>query len=159
MNFGQAPTFVSDLDLVVSVSPDKQAFTLTASNAEVAVGDGRPETIATHLFSMTMPVEEATIGTEIVLMVSGYAFVTEGATGLATITINGQAKTEILSPVMDNEFVYKFRVDGTHASECRLSLCLVAERERNRPDAISRFNVLSIDAEIHQPASVREPVG
>lgn len=159
MIFGEVPTFVSDLDLLVIVSPDRQAFTVTASNAEVIVGDGQPETIATHLFSMTIPVEEATIGTEIVLRVSGYAFVTEGATGLATITINGRAKTEFLSPVMDNEFVYEFRVDGTHASECRLSLCLVAERERNRPDAISRFNVLSIDAEIHQPASVREPLG
>ena len=159
MNFGSVPTFASDLDLLVTVSPDKQAFTVTASNAEVIVGDGQPETIATHLFSVTIPVEGATIGTEIVMRVSGYAFVTEGATGLATITFNGQAKTELLSPVMDNEFVYEFRVNGTTASECRLSLCLVAERERDRADAISRFNVLSIDAEIHQPASVPEPPG
>jgi len=147
--FATGSNFTSDPDLVVSVSEDRQAFTAIASNMEVIVGQELPATIQARLLLLAVPLEGDVIGgTEIALRVSGNAFVTEGATGLAMITLNGRATTEYLSPVLDNEFVYELRVDGTGASECRVSVCLVAEREGNRPDAISRFNVLSIDAEI-----------
>jgi hypothetical protein len=153
LGFGTSPTFISDGGLVVSISPDGQVFTATFSDAEVAVATGDPASIATRVVSMVVPVEGSDEGGEIAVSVSGFAFVTEGATGLATITINGRASTEYLSPGVEDDFVYELRVDLTGSSECRISVFLVAERDSANPDAVARFNVLSIDANLSRQSA------
>ncbi|HYT88312.1 MAG TPA: hypothetical protein VEL76_06300 [Gemmataceae bacterium] len=155
--FGSKPTFASNGGLDLSVSPDKQAFTITCSDVEVIADAGGPAPIATRVVSVVIPAEGLDDGVEISFRASGFAFVTEGAAGLAMIIVNGDAGIEHLRPGTDNEFMQELTVDGSGASECRLSVVLIAERDSGKPDAIARLNILSIDGEISRRAGQKMP--
>lgn len=151
--FGSTPVVVNDAGLDVAVSLDRQAFTVTFSALEVIAEEGTAAPMATRVASLVVPVQDVAEGTQIALRVSGFAFIQQGATGLLTMTANGRATTEYLSPGLDNEFVYELRIDATGASACRVSLFLVAERDSGMGQAIARFNVLSMDGELIGPTA------
>jgi hypothetical protein len=157
--FSSNPTYASDQGYDLSVSPDKQTFTIRFSGMEAAVDAGKsPVPVVTRVFSLVLPVEGMGDGVDISFGVSGYAFSTEGAGGYAVFSVNGDVGIEHLPPRTDNEFVHQHKFEGSGTSECSLSVFLLVERDSGHPDASAYLNVLSIDAAINPRGAAAMPV-
>lgn len=148
--FGLRPTHSSDNGFDISVSPDRQAFTIRFSDLEARVGAAgqAPTPIATRMFSLVLPVDGGDDGVDISFGVSGYAFATEGTSGFIVFDVNGDTHVERLMPGTDSEFVHQLKFDGVRKSECQLSVFLLVERDSTDADGVAYLNVSTIDAEI-----------
>ena len=147
LGFGTETIVVNDAGMEIALSGDRQAFTVTFLGLEVIAEEGRTP-IATRVVSFVVPVEGATKDAQITLKLDGFASVNDGATGLLTLTANGEALTKYLAPGMDGQMAHELRIEAADTPACRVSLCLVGERDSDMPDAIARFSVLTLDGEL-----------
>lgn len=151
-SFGQAPTYHSDVQFELGVSPDKHAFTLTFGNLQVAVQSGKSSApTATRLFYLALPLEDGGKGVEIAFRVSGFVLTLEGATGTMVFSVNGKTIVADHPANSEQSYVQELKFKAETASECRLGVFLLAGRDSNNSNAEAILNVLSIDAEI-QPS-------
>src|SRR5262245_41444151 len=88
--FGRAPTHKSEVGFDLAVSPDKQTFTMTFDNLQIAVPPGKKSPIATRVLYCALPLEDGEKEVEIAFYAQGYVYKPEGATATVVFSVNGQ---------------------------------------------------------------------
>lgn len=161
VTFGEKPTFQSDDKFEYGLSPDKKAFTLTFSNLEVGIDGGKlPDQVAkrmrsaavkapvvTRVFSIVIPVNDGKpIKTS--FFANGYVLTEEGAHGTLLFSVNGQNTLVRFGPKSDRSFLQKLDFKAASASDIRMTVFLLAERDGKYPGASAYLNVSAIDTDL-----------
>jgi hypothetical protein len=147
-----APTFNSDVEFDINISDDKKAFTAAFSGLGVSLDAPGSAPIVTRLFSFALPLSGADLGLEIPFFVSGFILSQEGANGHLLFSVNNQSMVVDFPPNSDNDYVQQLNYKVGNASELRISIFLLADRDSKSTAAVS-LDVLAIDTDIakHQP--------
>jgi hypothetical protein len=156
IGFGQAPTHKSEVGFDLAVSPDKQAFTMTFDNLQVAIPPGKKPPMATRVFYCTVPLEDAGKGAEIAFYAQGYVCTPEGATATMVLSVNGQTTVVDFPGTSDNSFIQELKFAAEKPSECRLCVFLLVGQDKDS-DAQPYLNVNSINATIQPGPSEPRP--
>jgi hypothetical protein len=158
--FGDKPTYQSGAQAEYAPSGDKKAFTITLGDLEVAIDTGKlpeksakrarsPATdtpVATRVFSTVIPVKGGkSIKTS--FFVSGYVVTTEGSQGTLLFSVNGQNTLTKFGAKLDQSFVKRLDFKAKSASEIRMTVFLLAERDARYPNAAAYLNVSNIDTD------------
>ena len=151
LTFGQ-PTFQSDENFVIDISPDKRALTLNFSSEgfEVSVGPSSPAPIATRAFFLVLPLEGLEGGNErveIEFTCSTLAITTEGATATLVLSVNDQTLVANFPENSDQSVVPKLEFTASSASECRISVLLLVGRDSKNPNSDAFLSSSTIDAQ------------
>lgn len=150
LRFGQVPAYQMDGQFDFGLSDDRRAFTLSFSDLQVTVGHrSSTEPMATHVFSIVVPLEGSQEKTDIAFHLSD-AFVKTmyGATATILFTVNDQSIVADFTEDTEESFMRELTFAAQRTSECRLCVFLLVGRDSNNPDAEAFLNVLTIDAEI-----------
>ena len=160
VTFGDKPTFQSGAQSEYAPSGDKKAFTITFGDLEVAIDTSKlpeksakrarsPATaapVATRVFSTVIPVKGGkSIKTS--FFVSGYVVTTEGSQGTLLFSVNGQNTLTKFAAKSDKSFVQRLDFKAKSASEIRMTVFLLAERDAQYPNAAAYLNVSTIDTD------------
>lgn len=158
--FGEKPSFQAGAQFDYGVSDDKKAITIMFSDLEVAVESGKlPEKVAKRVRSTatTAPVVTRVCAIVIPLKGSksiktsfyfqGYVSTSPGAQGILFIRVNGENKIVKFGPKSDRSFLEKVNFSSTSASEIRMTVFLLAEREGQHQNASAYLNVSTIDTD------------
>ena len=148
--FGSGWTGSGDNGFDISISQDGQTFTLRFAEIEAEVGKS-PDLFAARVFSAVLPIEGGSGDADITFSVSGYAFVTEGASAYSLLSVNGQTAVQEFSAETDDDFVQQLTVTSGPASPCHLVLAAVVQRDGDKPEAAAALRPSTIDGAI-QPA-------
>ena len=144
------PTFNSDVGVDIGISDDKKAFTATFSGLGTRRSRCQPRTgsppIVTRVFSFALPLSGADPGMEIPFFVSGFVASEEGANGHLLFSVNDQSMVVDFPKNSDNDFVQQFNYKVGSASELRISVFLLADRDSKSGAAVN-LNVLAIDTD------------
>ncbi len=152
VTFGSGWTGSGDNGFDVSISGDSLAFTITFAKIEANVDAGKSDDLfAARVFSAVMPLEGDGDEVSIAFATSGYAFASEGATGYALLSINGQTAVQQFAAGTDDDFVQSLTVTAGPGSLLHLVVVAVAQRDPAYPDAAAALRPVSIDAEIPLP--------
>ncbi len=157
--FGDKPTYQSGAQSEYAPSGDKKAFTITFGDLEAAIDTGKlpekaakrarsPATaapVATRVFSAVIPVKGKSIKTS--FFVSGYVVTTEGSQGTLLFIVNGQNTLTKFAAKSDKSFVQRLDFKAKSASEIRMTVFLLAERDAQYPNAAAYLNVSTIDTD------------
>jgi hypothetical protein len=145
--FGQAPSFNSDAGFSLDVSPDKKAFTMTFGNLVVGIDGKSSAPIATRMFSFVLPLAGADPSLEIPFFVSGFVLTQKGANGHLVFSVNDQTTVADFTENSDKDFVQPLKYKVGSASEVRITVFLIADRDSTSDSAV-HLNVLAIDTDI-----------
>jgi uncharacterized protein YegP (UPF0339 family) len=152
--FRSRPQASGDDGFTIDISEDGQALTLSFAEIQVEVDAGKsPEMVAARVFSLVLPMDGAGNDVDISFVTSGYAFVSEGASGYAVLSVNGKTSVEWFPPGTDQDFVQELRLEAGPTCECQLSVVVLVQRDPASPDAVATIRPSTVDAEIH-PRSV-----
>ena len=152
VTFGSGWNGSGDKDPQLSISGDGLAFTLTFAEIEANVDAGKSEDLfAARVFSAVVPLEGDGDEVSIAFTASVYAFASEGATGYALLSVNGQTAVQQFAAGTDNDFVLPLTVIAGPGSLLHLVVVVVAQRDPAYPDAAAALRPASIDAEIPLP--------
>ena len=161
VTFGEKPTFQSDDKFEYGLSPDKKAFTLTFSNLEVGIDGGKmPDKVAkrmrsaatkapvvTRVFSIVIPVNNGKpIKTS--FFANGYVLTEQGAHGTLLFSVNGKNTLVRFGPKSDKSFLQKLDFKAASASDIRMTVFLLVERDGKYPGASAYLNVSAIDTDL-----------
>ena len=145
--FGKAATFNSDVEFALAVSDDKKAFTATFSGLGVSLDPRSSTPVASRVFTFALPLSGAAPDTEIPFFVSGFAFSEKAGNGHLVFSVNDQTMVADFPGKSDQEFVQEFKFKARSASEVRLTVFLLADRE-SKSDATVKLNVTAIDTDL-----------
>jgi len=160
VDFGDAPSFVSEQSAGFARSDDKHAFTIDFGALELGLGTGPIESpVVTRTFSMAIPVSAADKGAEIPFHFQGYSFCEEGVNAYAVFSINGQTSTINFAAGHDQSFVHSMVFKAPYAvTDVRLTVLLAIERDAKHRSAQGYMNVSQVDSETNPvPAKPRIP--
>jgi hypothetical protein len=146
------PTFNSDVGFNIGFSDDKKAFTASFSGLVVSLDATGSAPIVTRVFSFALPLSGADPGVEIPFFVSGFVFSQQGANGHLLFSVNDQSMIVDFPQNSNNDFVQQLNYKVGDASELRITVFLLADRDSTSGAAVN-LNVLAIDTDItkHQP--------
>ena len=146
------PSFNSDVGFDIGFSDDKKAFTATFSGLVVSLDATGSAPIVTRVFSFALPLSGAEQEMEIPFFVSGFVLSQEGANGHLLFSVNDQSMVVDFPKNSNNDFVQQFNYKVGSASELRISVFLLADRDSKSGAAVN-LNVLAIDTDTakHQP--------
>lgn len=149
VTFGSKPTYQEGAEgTEFAVSRDGKAFTLTFSDFQIAVDAGKlPAPVATRAFIFVVPLAGGEKGVEIPFRLDGFAGTTEGANATVMLIVNGQSAIVHFPPNTNRGFVHTVTFKADAASECRVTVLFLAERDGKHPDAGATLTASSIDAE------------
>jgi hypothetical protein len=152
VTFGSGWTGSGDNGFNISISGDSLAATLTFAEIEANVDAGKSDDLfAARVFSAVLPLEGDGGEVDIAFAASVYAFASEGATGYALLSVNGQTAIQQFAAGTDDDFVQQLTVIAGPGSLCHLVVVAVAQRDPAYPDAGAAVRPVSIDAEIPLP--------
>jgi hypothetical protein len=146
------PTFNSDVGFNFGPSDDKEAFTVLFSGLVVSL-DGRGSApIVTRAFSFSLPFSGADPGTVLPFFIGGFALIQQGANGHLLFSVNEQTMVVDFPANSNDSFVKEFDYTVGNASELRITVFLLADRD-STSDAAVNLTVSSIDTDTnkHQP--------
>ena len=150
--FGSGWTGSGDNGFEVSISGDALAFTITFAEIEANVDAGKSDDLfVARVFSAVMPLEGDGDEVSIAFRASVYAFTSEGGTGYALLSVNGQTAVQQFAAETNDDFVEPLTVTAGPGSLLHLVLVAVAQRDPASPDAAAAIRPVSIDAEIPLP--------
>jgi hypothetical protein len=153
------PTFNNDVGFKLDPSDDKQAFTASFSGLIVSINDAGAAPIVAKEFSFAVPLSGVDSGTQIPFAVSGFAGVEKGANAHLIFIVNDQMMTATFQENPRGDYVKQFSFKSDSASELRITLVLVANRD-STSNAGATLNVLSIDTDLNKrQTSPRGPAG
>jgi hypothetical protein len=141
------PSFSSDVGFNIGVSDDKKAFTATFSGLGVSIDAKGSAPIATRVFSFSLPLTGADPGAEIPFFVSGFVLSQKGASGHLLFSINDQTVVVDFPENSNNDFVQQLKFKVGYASELRIRVFLLADRD-SKSDAAVNLSVQAIDTDI-----------
>ena len=145
--FGQAPTYNSDVGFVLAVSDDKKAFTATFSGLAVSLDPKSSTPVVARVFTFVLPLSGAAPDTEMPFFVSGFVASENGANGHLVFSINDQTMFVDFPGNLEKSFVQQFKFKVGSASEVRLTIFLLADRD-SKSDATVKLNVDAIDTDV-----------
>jgi hypothetical protein len=145
--FGQAATFNTEVGFSLDVSPDKKAFTAAFSGLAVGIDGRSAAPVASRVFSFVLPLSGAEPGLEIPFAVSGFVLSGNAANGHLVFSVNDQSMVADFPANSDNSFVQQFKYKAGSATEARITVCLLADRDSASDSAIS-LNVTTIDTDM-----------
>jgi hypothetical protein len=152
VTFGSGWTGSGDNGFRVSISGDDLAFTITFAEIEANVDAGKSDDLfVARVFSAVMPLEGDGGEVSIAFTASVYAFASEGGTGYALLSVNGQTAVQQFAAETDDDFVLPLTVTAGPGSLLHLVVVAVAQRDPAYPDAAAAVRPVSIDAEIPLP--------
>jgi hypothetical protein len=156
LGFGQAPTHKSDIQITPSVSSNKQSFVLIFEGLQVDVPPGKSLTpMPTRLLQLAFPLKDGSTGVEIRFAVEGHVFTEEGVTGTLVFSVNGQSIVADFPANLDKDYVQELKSKAPTASECRISVLLLAGRDSKNSDSGGYLNATSLTATI-QPSTKKQ---
>lgn len=145
--FCKTPTYQSDDNFILNVSDDGRALTATFSDLVVTVGGSKsPTPISTRVFNLVLPIKGDGEQVEIEFAIQGFSLTLEGTTASIVSSVNGQTTVTDIPANSEQSFTHQLKFAAPSASECRLSVFLLAGQDNNS-NAEAFLNVLSIDAE------------
>jgi hypothetical protein len=148
VTFGQVPTQQGGEKYELAVSGDKRALTLTFSDFQATVGNGKsPAPVCTRMFSLVLPLQGDDKRVEIEFIVQGYNLTTEGTTATMICSVNGQTTVADFPGKADQSFQQKLKFAAETPSDCRLCVVLLIGRDSKNAGAAAYLNVTAIDAE------------
>ena len=147
--FGQGITFSSGVGFNIAVSPDRKAFTADFSGLEAIINGqaGSASPIATRTFSFAIPLSGTTPGEEIPFFVTGFVLNETGANAHLVFSVNDQTLVTDFPPGSDNEFVQQLKYKAGDATEARITVFLLADRD-SKSNAGVHVNVTAIDTDV-----------
>lgn len=132
--FGSGWTGSGDNGFHLSISGDGLAFTLTFAEIEANVDPGKSDDLfVARVFSAVLPLEGDGGEVDIAFAASYYAFASEGATGYALLSVNGQTAVQQFAAGADKDFVQPITVTAGPESPCHLVVVAVAQRDPAYP--------------------------
>jgi hypothetical protein len=144
----QGAPFNSSVGFDMAFSSDKKAFTVTFSGLEAIVLQGQlASPIATRVFSFSVPVSGADVGTEIPFFVQGMADLDKGTNAQLMFAVNDQSSMAYLPAESKDSFLHEFRYKATGAKEARVTVFLLASRD-SKAAANAYLSVSSIDTDV-----------
>jgi hypothetical protein len=150
--FGDKLIFQSMDGIDYSVSADKQAFTILFTSAlEAEVGSPPTPTspdppVGTQAFAVVIPVSGQNIDTNFV--VTAVVIVNEGAEAALVLAVNDKTTVMRFPPGTDKEVLVQLKYRAKTASDIRLTLFLLAERDQAHPKAGATVHVSAIDTDL-----------
>lgn len=156
LKFGNSLTFPPGPMHDYSVSPDGKAITVTFGGLQAIVDDGKSDEgaprreptdpVVTRAFSMVLPV---TNGSSIKTAFHFQGLAITNAGGLATllVVINGQSTIFSFANNSDESFVRTVDFSASAAAEIRLTVVLIAERDKQFSGAAAHLNLMAIDTD------------
>jgi len=151
VTFGDKPSFQSADNFDYGLSDDKKAFTITFKTAfEATVGKVQNATateapVGTNVFTVVLPLSGKKIDTTFI--VTAFASAEEGAGGALLLVANDKSTLMRFPPGEGKEVLVKLRYRAKAASEVRLTLFLLAERDAAHPKATALVHVTTIDTD------------
>jgi len=147
--FGEAPTFVTWNLLLRSAT---NAFTATFSGLAVSLDPKSSTPVAARVFTFVLPLSGATPDTEIPFFVSGFVFSEEGGNGHLIFSINDQTMVTDFPGNSDQSFVQQLKFNIGSASEVRLTVFLLADRDSK----IGRDSKIECHCDRRRPCQAQE---
>jgi hypothetical protein len=146
------PTFNSDVGFSFGVSDDKEAFTVSFSGLVVSLDGKGSAPVVTRVFSFSLPLLGADPGRVIPFFVQGFALIQQGANGHLLFSVNEQTMVVDFPENSNDSFVKEFDYTVGTASELRITVFLLADRD-STSDAAVNLTVSTIDTDTnkHQP--------
>jgi hypothetical protein len=141
------PAFSSDVGFNIGLSDDKKAFTATFSGLGVGIDAKGSTPIVTRVFSFSLPLSGADPGMEIPFFVSGFVLSQKGANGHLLFSVNDQTLVVDFPENSNTDFVQQLKYKVGYASELRISVFLLADRD-SKSDAAVNLSVQAIDTDI-----------
>ncbi len=147
--FSNTPSFQSEKIFDLAVTEDKKAFTMTFSDLQLGEkGESLPTPVVTRVFSVVLPFSGGQNGVEIPFHIQGFAaLATKGTSAYVVFSVNGQTSTVNLPTGLDESFLHTLVFKAASASEARLTILLVLERDTKYPEAAAFLNIEAIDTE------------
>jgi hypothetical protein len=162
VTYGDKPTFQSGDNFSLDISPDKKALTITFNGLEVTADTGKvPDPaarrtpaakasnapVATRAFSLVLPI---TAGKSIrtSYFASGFVVTNAGSEATLLFSVNGKNTVVKFPPKSDKSFVQKLDIKTAYASEIRMTVFLLAERDSTNPQTAAFLGVNAIDNDL-----------
>jgi hypothetical protein len=141
------PTFNSDVEFDINISDDKKAFTAGFSGLGVSLDAPGSGPIVSRVYSFALQLSGANPGMEFPFFVSGFISSQEGANGHLLFSVNDQSIVVDFPPNSDNDYVQQLNYKVGNATELRISIFLLADRDSKSSAAVS-LDVLAIDTDL-----------
>ena len=142
-----APTFNSDVEFDINISDDKKAFTAAFSGLGVSLDAPGSGPIVSRVHSFALQLSGANPGMEFPFFVSGFISSQEGANGHLLFSVNDQSIVVDFPPNSDNDYVQQLNYKVGNATELRISIFLLADRDSKSSAAVN-LDVLAIDTDL-----------
>lgn len=163
VEFGSKASYASSDAFDLAVSDDKKAFTITFSDLEASIGNAKlpaklaatakkakgDAPIVSKVFSLTLPIKSEK-SAYVPLYLQGYALVTPGSRATLVFSANGQNTVVPFKADLDDSFLQDVKIETQGASELRLTVFLLVERDSAGPDAGVYLNVATIDTDLEK---------
>jgi nucleoid-associated protein YgaU len=150
MRFAAAPSYASHPNFHTSVSDDGQEFTVTLHTVKITIEPGGTIRlpVASHVFSMVWPVEGPDSVVGFSRNADGYAEVYDGASGYAVLSGNGKTSVNHCPPGTRQDFDQALELEAGRASECRVTIFLLVERDSAERAASAHLRIRSLHGRI-----------
>jgi hypothetical protein len=156
VTFGESLTYSSIQEVAYNLSDDKKAFTITLQTA-LAAGVGTPvfdglaltgAPINTRLYSAVVPATGKNLKTTFVL--NGFGSTDPGTNTKLVLTVNDQHSVTHFGPREDQAFTVLMPFRAEAATDIRITVVVIAERDATHPDAnaLIALNDISADARV-----------
>ena len=164
ITFGDALTYSSIQEVVFNLSDDKKAFTVTlpvalAAGVGTAGFDGLALTdapINTRVYSAVIPATGKNLKTTFVL--TGFGLTQPGTSTKLVLTVNARHRVTHFGPREDQAFTVLMPFRAKAATDIRVTVVVIAERDSTHPDAsaLIALNDISADARVAEGQSPSE---
>jgi hypothetical protein len=146
--FGE-PTFRSEAGINIDLSDDNKAFTVTFSDPSgLAVRlDQGTASIITRVCSFALPLSGADPGLGIPFSLQGFVLTETGANGHLLFSVNDQTMVVDFPENSDDSFLKQFSYKAGNASELRISVFLLADRDSTSNEGVN-LSVTAIDTDV-----------
>jgi hypothetical protein len=143
--FGQIKSYQSDVKVDPALSDDKRALSLNFTGFEIRATDDNP--LARRMFDIVLPVEGKGKEVEIEFSMNGFAITMDGSTAALIVSVNGETIAAGMSGENDGGLLKSMTFKAKSASECRLSVVLLAGCDAANDNAEAFAGCNSIEAE------------
>ena len=150
--FGDAPSFISDVQMDYGLSPDKQAFTITFGNFVAKLVPSGPPVVSRR-FSLVLPLKNVAAGASLTGGLQGGGVMQPG-TG-AMLIFRASGLSQVFDPLFDSPNATSFTKPITLAvpekGDLRITIDLTVEGSATDPNAEADITVTALDLSIGPP--------
>jgi hypothetical protein len=152
--FGNAASYISDVQLSHRLSPEKSANSILFDNFEVTLASGGPS-IETRTLSIVYPLTGIKTETPLVAELRGHADLLPGTRGMLVFRLLGV--TNVLDPfpgpgeTMPGEFYRRLEIKIPPGVDLRMTITMTVERDGTDQTAQASLGLGAMDLTLPQP--------